>query len=151
MPNTAGADGQNRGAREHGRGGVGVLIDAARTLAAGSALVFAGWISALPKVLAFQVEGGAAVSEGGIIEFALRQGGALAVLLVVLWFYRRDYKSLADFWKQSDGEKSRLIEELTRAQTEQSGAMREMSQAMRDNTSVVQAAKSLLAERGRLR
>lgn len=83
------------------------MSDLARSLMGTVGLLFAGWVSigdwdahtffaqAIPVVDAIPP------SWQSAFEFVLRQGGAIAVvLLVVLWVVRRDYRSQVDDLKE---------------------------------------------------
>jgi uncharacterized membrane protein YvbJ len=74
----------------------------------------------------------------GILQWAIEKGGAFAVILIILFFYRRDYVQLTDFWKKQTETLVTLVEENTKAQTETSAALRE-------NTVVVHHAKNVMA------
>lgn len=84
-------------------------------------------------------------SEQTIAQWALEKGGAFAVILIILFFYRRDYVQLTDFWRAQSETMKDLVEENTKAQTETAAALRE-------NTVVVHQAKNVmqkyLPERG---
>lgn len=132
-----------------------MIRDVVRAVVAVAALAGAGAVSSgvsiagtVPPQALAAPDGGAAATEdtGGatavagetsFIEFAIRQGGALGVLAVVLWFYRRDYKALTEFWKQQNELTTRLVEDNTKAQTD-------MAAALRENTTVVHGAKNAI-------
>lgn len=59
------------------------------------------------------------------------------MLFAVLFFYRRDYKALADYWKLDAALKAELLEKNVRA-------MSEVSSAMRENTVVVHTTKNVM-------
>lgn len=115
----------------------------------------AGWVSATPRIITnrviavaqvagAQLRQGESVGVGAMpqepmMEWALRQGGALAVLLVVLFFYRRDYRDLAQFWRDQHKVMADLVATNTKANTE-------MMTALRENTIVVHATKNVLAD-----
>ncbi len=88
--------------------------------------------------------GDTVAGQDSFLEFAVKQGGALLVLMAVLWFYRRDYKTLAEFWRDSDDTKTRLIEEHTRASTEMAAALRENTSAVRQAQAVMQQQQAVM-------
>lgn len=73
-----------------------------------------------------------------IIQWAVKEGGAFGVILVILFFYRRDWKTAVDFWRDQHSITTDLVVQATRAQTETSAALRE-------NTVVVHSVKNVLA------
>jgi hypothetical protein len=73
-----------------------------------------------------------------IMQWAVREGGAFAVILVILFFYRRDWKTAVEFWRDQHATTTQLVQDNTRAQTETAAALRE-------NTVVVHQAKNVLA------
>lgn len=74
-----------------------------------------------------------------LVEWAIKQGGALLVLLVVLFFYRRDYHGVTDFWK----EQNKIVTELVIASTK---AQADMTNALRENNMIVHQAKNVLQQ-----
>lgn len=73
-----------------------------------------------------------------LIQWGLREGGAFAVILVILFFYRRDWKTAVEFWRDQHAITTKLVQDNTVAQTETAAALRE-------NTVVVHQAKNVLA------
>jgi hypothetical protein len=121
-----------------------LFIDALRASVAGGAIFIAGLVTTS------DYQGGKAVppvsGTEGLLEMAIRQGGLLLVLVVVLFFYRRDYVKLTDFWqKQSDqwATQTAMLVELTkgttRALTDDAAATREMSIVMHQAKNVMAA------------
>lgn len=78
------------------------------------------------------------MDEARLFQVAVQQGGLLLVLVIVLFFYRRDYLYLTSFWKDQNTIVTNLVAENTKATTE-------MATAMRENTVVVQQAKTVMA------
>jgi hypothetical protein len=76
-----------------------------------------------------------------IIQWAVKEGGAFGVILVILFFYRRDWKTAVDFWRDQHAITTDLVVASTKAQTETSAALRE-------NTMVVHSVKNVLARIG---
>ena len=94
--------------------------------------VLAGALSAGPTLYAQGVPTALFPATDSLTEFALRQGGALAILLVVLFYYRRDYRDLVDYRSERDKILVTIIQDSSRAKTE-------MADAMRENNRIVQA------------
>lgn len=119
--------------------------DIAKASAASFSLIFAGWLSVgirpISPIFA-QVFGGDTVpltpNHESIFEFAVRQGGAFAILLIVLFYYRRDYRDLVAFRTERDQILVDLVKESTKANTE-------MANALRENNVVVHQAKNVMA------
>lgn len=76
-------------------------------------------------------------SDESTLRWAIQQGGAFAVILVVLFFYRRDWKNVSEFWKQHSAEMNDLVTQATKAQTE-------MASALRENTQVTHSLKTVI-------
>lgn len=66
------------------------------------------------------------VTNDPIAEY-LTKGGAFAVILVILFFYRRDWKTAVDFWQNQSQMTTQLVQQATASQTENSAALRENS------------------------
>ena len=116
--------------------------DATVASVAASGLVFAGWLSVGIEPVGpmfAQLIGSSVPSGETFFEFAIRQGGAFAVLLIVLFYYRRDYRDLTAFRSERDAQLVAMVKEAT-----QSNAA--MADALRENTTVVQRANYLIAE-----
>lgn len=75
-----------------------------------------------------------------LIQMALREGGAFAIILVILFFYRRDWKTTVEFWKDQHATTTTLVQDSTRAQVASEAALRE-------NTMVTHSLKQLIADR----
>jgi len=107
------------------------------------ALMFAGWLSVgirpVTPILAQIVGIPVSPSAESIVDFALRQGGAFAILVIVLYFYRKDYRDLNDYRKGRDELLVGLVRDQTKAQTE-------MAAALRENNIIVHQAKNVLRE-----
>lgn len=84
-----------------------------------------------------QVGGPGVVPTDTLLEWAIKQGGALAVLLVVLFFYRRDYRGVTDFWRDQNKITADLLIASTKAQTE-------MANAIMQNNQVISQAKHVM-------
>lgn len=77
--------------------------------------------------------GGKAVNRGEltILQWGIREGGAFAVILIILFFYRRDWKAATEFWKDQHTVTTQALIEVTKAQTDTAAALRENTQALR--------------------
>ncbi len=121
-------------------------MDAVRAFAAASGFVFAGWLSLgvapVTPVLAQAIGVPTATSPSeSLPEFAVRQGGAFAILALVLFYYRRDYRELtAD--KQAD--RAKLVDLVAAHAT----TMTEMSSALRENNQVIREMRVLMIRSG---
>ena len=73
------------------------------------------------------------------IERIFREGGFFAIVLILLYFYRRDTKWATEFWKDEAGKRDALIRENTAAQTS-------VAAALAQNTVVVHQAKRVMEE-----
>lgn len=82
------------------------------------------------------VEGEPVLPES-MLEWGLKQTGLLAVLILVLYFYRRDYQALTTFHKDFGATMKELVQENTKATVEMAGALR-------SNTEVVHGAKNAM-------
>lgn len=86
------------------------------------------------------ITGGAevgAADQVSIAQWAVREGGAFVVILVILFFYRRDWKTATEFWREQNVLTTNLVIAATKAQTETAAALRE-------NTTVVHQAKHVM-------
>lgn len=94
-----------------------------------AASVYVGGARMPPLALIVNPEPGGAPVAGTepILEYAIRQGGTLLVLIVVLFFYRRDYRALTDYWRDQNKLMLALVEGNTKAQTDTAAALREQS------------------------
>jgi hypothetical protein len=72
-------------------------------------------------------------------QWAIREGGAFAVILVILFFYRRDWKTATEFWRDQHAVTTQALRDSTKAQAD-------MASALRENTQVVHHAKSVMQE-----
>lgn len=66
------------------------------------------------------------ISLDPIAEFVTK-GGPYASVMVILFFYRRDYKTVVDFWKDQSKATADLAKQSTSAQVETAAAMRELT------------------------
>lgn len=66
------------------------------------------------------------VTNDPISEY-LTKGGAFAVIFVLLFFYRRDWQTAVEFWKDQHRTTTELIQQAARAQADNSAAVRENS------------------------
>lgn len=69
------------------------------------------------------------VTNDPVAEY-LTKGGAFAVILVILFFYRRDWKTAVEFWQNQHQITTDLVEKATRAQADNSAALRENSSVL---------------------
>ena len=79
------------------------------------------------------------LSQSTIIERVFREGGFFAIVLILLYFYRRDTKWATEFWKDEAGKRDDMIRENTAAQTS-------VAAALSANTVVVHQAKRVMEE-----
>ena len=79
------------------------------------------------------------LSQSTIIERIFREGGFFAIVLILLYFYRRDTKWATEFWRDEAGKRDALIRENTVAQTS-------VAAALSANTVVVHQAKRVMEE-----
>lgn len=73
-----------------------------------------------------------------LIEKIAREGGFFALVLILLYFYRRDTKWATEFWKEQAARNSDMIEENAK-QNEN------VASAIRESTVVMHAAKTIMA------
>ena len=118
------------------------VMDLGRAIVAALALLSAGFVSAGPAFIPQELRAQTLVQDTNnnkeqvstvpesLAEWAIRQGGAFAVLVIVLWFYRRDYKDLSEYWKQHAEGLTTLIQNHTKAETELSKAIENNSSAL---------------------
>jgi len=67
---------------------------------------------------------------GELVNFGLREGPAALVVLIILFFYRRDYKQVVDFWQEQTKTTVALVKESTQQHAEASAALKENSIVM---------------------
>jgi hypothetical protein len=118
------------------------LSDAAAASMATAGVTVAGWLSvgiAPVYPMLAQVVTGTPQGSESMVEFAIRQGGAIVVLMIVLFYYRRDYRELVSY----KAERDRLMIELVKEST---AANVEMASAIRENNVIVHQAKNLMAQ-----
>lgn len=72
-----------------------------------------------------------------LVQWAIDKGGAYVVILVVLFFYRRDWQTAVNFWKDQSKITVDLIIEATKAQDATAAALAQ-------NTVVVHQAKRVM-------
>lgn len=77
------------------------------------------------------------ISLDPIAEF-LTKGGPYASVMVILFFYRRDYKTVVDFWKDQSKAMSDLTKQSTSAQVETAAAMRELTNVIHSLKRVIE-------------
>lgn len=123
------------------------VSDALRAIVSAGALVMAGWLSVgirpvtpmlqrlVDPIIAQQMP---LPPQETIPDFFARESGAFALLGLVLFYYRRDWRDLSDYKGQRETVLMELIRENTKAATE-------MSAALRENNVVVHQAKNVLA------
>jgi hypothetical protein len=120
----------------------GWMADAVTASVSTIGVTMAGWLSVgvapVYPVLAQMVTGTPQSAES-MLEFAIRQGGAIAVLMLVLFYYRRDYRELVSYKTERDRLLFELVKESTKANVE-------MAAAIRENNVIVHQAKNLLAQ-----
>jgi hypothetical protein len=74
-----------------------------------------------------------------LLRWAVQQGGAYVVILIVLFFYRRDWKTLNESARQDTQSLSQILIESTRVQVQNTAAVAE-------NTLVTHRLKELLRD-----
>jgi hypothetical protein len=74
----------------------------------------------------------------GLAQWAVQQGGFLVVILVILFFYRRDWKTATEFWKDQTKVSHDLAATCATAVADNAAATRE-------NTVVMHQAKNVIA------
>jgi len=74
-----------------------------------------------------------------LLERVAREGGFFAIVLILLYFYRRDTKWATEFWKERAEENAKMIAENARSQSE-------LAAALRENNVIVHQAKNIIAE-----
>lgn len=110
------------------------------TTAASSGLICAAWLSVgirpVGPVFALmfaQMTGGATVpGSEGIMEFAIRQGGAFAILALVLFYYRRDYRALTAFQQEQINRLLEAMSTTAKVNAEVTAALRENTESLRE-------------------
>lgn len=120
------------------------LHDLGFAFVTGFGFILAGWIAVgvKPVVPVFAQAFGnepRSLSSESLMEFAIRQGGAFAVLVLVLYFYRRDYRDLNDYRKDRDAILVQIVTDSTKAQTE-------MAAALAQNNIVVHQTKNVIRD-----
>lgn len=121
---------------------MGLLGDFCRSLTAATGLILAGWMSLgiKPVTPVFaQVLNPTAPSAESLPEFAIRQGGAFAILALVLFYYRRDYRDLTTH-------KSAREEMLVALITEHTKAQADMAATIRANNETITALRDFMAQ-----
>lgn len=134
---------------------MGLIADGLKAISATTALVFLLSSQPPPESLmgTFPVPGVAGsaqtndVSAGGVVvgqgeqtilQWAIREGGAFAVILVILFFYRRDWKTAVDFWRDQHAITTDLVVAATKAQAETAAALRENNVVVHSMKQVIQ-------------
>jgi hypothetical protein len=72
-----------------------------------------------------------------LLQWGIREGGAFVVILVILFFYRRDWKTAVEFWRDQHAITTDLVIQATKAQVS-------MEAALRENTVVVHQTKGVI-------
>lgn len=99
------------------------ITDGLRALSATSAITVSLAVMAqLPDQVQHMPAG---VGMEAIVKYAFEQGGALGVLVIVLYFYRRDKNITIEFWKEQNTARDLLVTNATKAQVETAAALRE--------------------------
>lgn len=135
-----GRDVRERAQRAGGATMMGRLRDFVFAALATVALGVAGYLSTQSAIAFAQVfsEPPAPANLPALIKFAVEQGGALAVLLVVLFFYRRDYRYLSEYRENQFREMLDLVKQNTAAQTDTAAAIRENAVVVHQAKNVIQ-------------
>lgn len=90
-----------------------------------SALMFVGYLNFDTVLAQTMTTGASAAVPEDFWRWAIQQGGAFVVVLIILFFYRRDWKTAVDFWKDQHAVTTGLIEKVTSANVEMTAALRE--------------------------
>lgn len=72
-----------------------------------------------------------------MVQWAMDKGGAYVVILLLLFFMRRDWHTTVDYWQAQNAITTDLVIRATQAQTDTAAALRE-------NTVVVHATKRVI-------
>lgn len=64
-------------------------------------------------------------TNASLVQWAVREGGAFVVILVILFFYRRDWQTATEYWKAQNVITTQLCIKATEAQTDCAAALRE--------------------------
>lgn len=120
-----------------------IWLDMSQALVASGSLLVASWLSVglgpiSPMFAQILGQPPGAPTPDTFIDFAARNGAAGAILALVLFFYRRDWRELTDYKGQRETSLTLTVAENVKALTE-------MSAALRENTIVVHQAKNILA------
>lgn len=75
--------------------------------------------------------------QSSVLERVLREGGFFGLVLMLLFFYRRDTKWATEFWKEEASARAVLIRENTKAQAD-------VAAALAQNNVIVHQAKRVL-------
>lgn len=70
-------------------------------------------------------------------QFAFREGGTMLVLLILLYFYRRDWMQSSEYWKQQNTLTTELVTSSVKATAE-------LASAIRENTVVTHGLKRIV-------
>jgi len=119
-----------------------IVVDWTHALLATAAIIVAwyfavGNLNAAAMLQGAATTGGDGVPEVTVVETIIRQGGLFAVLLVVLFFYRRDYRQLTESRAEENAALRTMLVENTKAQSDTANALRE-------NNVIVHQAKNVM-------
>ncbi len=81
----------------------------------------------------------------GLLEKIAREGGFFALVLVLLYFYRRDTKWATEFWREQAAQNLEYARENASIIKENTKSNVDVSNAVRENTVVMHAAKNVMA------
>lgn len=125
-----------------------MLYDVSKATVATTVLMMATWLSTTPFALQFGGAMGEPATPEGWLAVAARQGAASVLLGAVLFFYRRDYQNLTDYWKEQNNlwkNQNQLVVELVRASAI---SQAETAAAQREFTIVVHGLKRAVEQQG---
>lgn len=137
---------------------MGLIVDGLRAAATATAVVLLlfgqplepliGHLPPAPKIVAMTGLSAATANQGvepvgqveqvSLLQWGIREGGAFVVILVILFFYRRDWKTAVEFWRDQHAITTELVKESTKAQTETSAALRENTLVVHQTKAVIQ-------------
>lgn len=72
-----------------------------------------------------------------LVRYAITQGGLLAVVLVLLWSYRRDWTNIVDQRGEHIAVLTNLVQQSTTAQANSAASLASMAEAIKEMTRTV--------------
>lgn len=74
------------------------------------------------------------------VQWMFQQGGAIAICIVVMFFYRRDWKTVNDVWREQHATMMDLVRSSIAAQERMTAALAENTMVMHSLKRAVEAA-----------